>query len=315
MQNDGIQQSVSMKVRRPVAATLMPAEAPTSSLTLQPMQVNISDSAITRMLALKQGLYLIHATPAVTLSQVADKPFIRVSVPPCVGDEINNVVLGVVGSTQQTMPASGGATIVNVRSRRGTLVISGHGFSGVARPTLDIAIRSIRLPVRSLASRPSPPRPEARTIRSEIALIMGLRIERLGLRYFANGGWAGSRRRHLGISELTLRTAAPDAGLSFAIDEFTSASRVAALAADPSHASGIDKTPLIGFGVRIAPPQDQEFTVVYMGAFAKAGIIGPASDGTPCRSPTAGDALVAVDIWLRPRRSEAASRTAEAVPG
>jgi hypothetical protein len=304
-----------MKARKPVTATLMPAEAPTSSPTLQPMQVNISDSAITRVLALKHGLYLIHVTPAATLSQGAEEPFICVSVPPCVGGEINNVALGVVGSTPQTIPASGGIAIADVRSRRGTLVISGHGFSGTVQPALDIAVKAIPLPVRSSANRPSPPRSAASATRSEIALIMRLRIERLGLRHFANGRWAGSRGRHLGISEFTLRTADPDAGLSFAIDEFTNAGRANAPTADPSHASGIDKTPLVGFGVRIAPPRDQEFTVIYMGAFAKAGIIGPASDGTPCRSPMADDALVAVDIWLRPRWSEAASRTTEAVPG
>src|SRR5579862_978980 len=116
-----------MKACKPLAAALAPAEPPISSLAPQPMQMNISHSAITRVLVLKRGLYLIDVTPAATLLPGTDKPFIRVSVPPCVGGETNNVVLGIIGSTKQIMTASGGVAVADVRSRGGTLVISGHG--------------------------------------------------------------------------------------------------------------------------------------------------------------------------------------------
>lgn len=304
-----------MKTRKPMAATLRSAEAPPLSPTGQPAQVDISVAA--RALVLQQGLYLIQVASAAPLSEEADEPFIRVSVPPAVGGGgINDVVLGVVGATRQTMTAAGGVAIADVRSRRGTLVISSQGFAGAALPALDIAVNSISQPVPASANRSSPPRSGAVVTRSEIALILGLRIERLGLRHFTNGGWAGSRGTHLGISELTLRTADPDAGLSFTVDAFTSTARASGRAGDdPSPVSESKEMPLVGFGVRIAPPHDQELTVVYMGAFTKAGIIGPAGDGAPCRSPMVDDALVAVDIWLRPRRPEAAAQTSKADSG
>jgi hypothetical protein len=142
-----------------------------------------------------------------------------------------------------------------------------------------------------------PTAPGLGTSHRKVPLSVGLRIERLGLRSFAAGGWAGSRGRQLRVQELALRPI--DLTITLEVRAYGAENRRTEWTPSREFAGFGDEIPLTGFAARLTAPLNETFAIFYSGAFAKGGVIGPFQDGQPCQSYIEGDPLVAVDAWIR----------------
>ena len=60
-------------------------------------------------------------------------------------------------------------------------------------------------------------------------------------------------------------------------------------------------TPLVGFAIRLTRGAEEQFECEYRGAFGSGKIVGPLTNGAPCRSTGAHDPLEAVQLAIRSR--------------
>jgi hypothetical protein len=71
--------------------------------------------------------------------------------------------------------------------------------------------------------------------------------------------------------------------------------------------------PLVGFAIRLKGGAEAQFECEYRGAFGSGKIVGPLTNGAPCRAPGANDPLEAIQLAIRDRSlSEAADEEANA---
>ena len=62
--------------------------------------------------------------------------------------------------------------------------------------------------------------------------------------------------------------------------------------------------PLTGFAIRLAAHAQEQFDVVYDGAFFESGVVGPYRNGELCTPPIGDDPLEAINVRLTRRCSE-----------
>jgi hypothetical protein len=72
--------------------------------------------------------------------------------------------------------------------------------------------------------------------------------------------------------------------------------------------------PLIGFAVRLRGEAESRFNCEYRGAFSSGKIVGPLSDGAPCRAVANDDYLEGVQLTLLERSQPASAPGAPAAP-
>jgi len=255
--------------------------------------VGRSAQATTRMLTLVAGTYLIRATMAPALS-APDTTMVHILVPPH-GDGPSNGVT-IANSNYQFVVALGGVTFAKVKPPGGTILAVAFGFDTATERSIDLDVVRLDTPPRIQAADALGPTPQ------EVPTVIGLRIERLGWRHFASGGWSGSRGRQLRVQELAVTPLDPDAEITVELKAFAARNRETdwVPGGKPAGFDG-DEVELAGFAARIVPQQKGQLSVVYFGAFLRGGEVGPCRDGDSCVSPIRDDPLVAVNMWISDR--------------
>ena len=232
-----------------------------------------------KILCLSEGVYLVEVVATSQASQA--KTLVDISVPPCAQGVSNSIIL----SQLPRSTAGACATIVDVTSAGGCILIGAYGLASATAHDLDIVVR----PVDRVSAVPAP------AALRKVPLGIGLRLERLGLRWFASGRWAGSRGGQLRIQELALRT---DPMIRVEVQAFAAGNLQTAWIPSGELAGFGDEIGLTGFAARPVGSDADAFVIFYSGTFAKAGVIGPFQDGQPCRSYIEDDLLVAVDVRI-----------------
>jgi hypothetical protein len=74
------------------------------------------------------------------------------------------------------------------------------------------------------------------------------------------------------------------------------------------------RIPLIGFAVRLRGEAETRFSCEYRGAFSSGKIVGPLSDGAPCRAVAGDDYLEGVQLTLLERAQPQPTAGAPAGP-
>jgi Clostridial hydrophobic W len=155
--------------------------------------------------------------------------------------------------------------------------------------------------------------------REEIRTEIVLHVERLGDRRYPGQGWVGNRGKRLRIEAFSIR---PVELLTARDIEFRALGpnrRQTPWVTDAklcgTRGQGL---PLTGFAIRLAPPADERFEIVYEGAFFENGVVGPILNGELCVSPIGDDPLEAINVRLIPRSDRYArpqsSRLAGSIP-
>jgi hypothetical protein len=255
-------------------------------------RIGILPRATARIVTLSDGLYLIRIATTAAPPSAGDTGLspIHVSVPPSSAGRANAVVLGGAEPKCHSLPPSGGVVFARVGSPGGSIAISALGLSESVEASLTIAVN--RLP-EDLSS-----------ARREIHAEIGLTIERLGLRRFASGGWAGSRGGHLRIYALALQILDPEVAIAPEVKAFGAGDLQTGWIADGTLTDfGGEEIALTGFAARIAPSSDGPFSIVYLGSFTRGGTVGPCRDGEPCLSPIRDDPLAAISVRIEQRGS------------
>jgi hypothetical protein len=283
-------------------STRAPSRSPVDPTSPSPMdgRVAILPRSTARVLTLSDGLYLIRIATTAEPPNAggAGLSQIHVSVPPPSAGRANAVVLGGAESNCRSLPPPGGVVFAGVGSLGGTIVISALGLSEAAEASLTVTVDRLDQPASHLSEDLSPVR---REIRAEI----GMTIERLGLRRFASGGWAGSRGGHLRINALALQILDPEVVAAAEVKAFGAGDLQTDWVVDGKLTDfGGDEIALTGFAARIAPSSDGQFSVVYLGSFTRGGTVGPCRDGEPCQSPIRDDPLAAISLRIEQRGSD-----------
>jgi len=254
--------------------------------------VGRSAQATTRMLTLAAGTYLIRATVAPALS-APDTTLVHILVPPHGNGPTNGVTIA--NSNCQFVVALGSVTFAKVKPPGGTILAAAFGFQTATERSIDLDV--VRLdPPRVQPADALGPTPQ------QVPTVIGLRIERLGWRHFASGGWSGGRGRQLRVQELAVTPLDPDAGITVELKAFAARNRETdwVPGGEPAGFDG-DEVELTGFAARIVQQQKGLLSVLYFGAFLRGGEVGPCSDGDSCVSPIRDDRLVAVTRWISVR--------------
>jgi hypothetical protein len=262
-------------------------------------RIGILPRATARIVTLSDGLYLIRIATTAAPPSAGDTGLspIHVSVPPSSAGRANAVVLGGAEPKCHSLPPSGGVVFARVGSPGGSIAISALGLSESVEASLTIAVNRLD---RSVSHLPE----DLSSARREIHAEIGLTIERLGLRRFASGGWAGSRGGHLRIYALALQILDPEWAIPTEVKAFGAGDLQTGWIADGKLTDfGDEEITLTGFAARIAPSSDGPFSIVYLGSFTRGGTVGPCRDGEPCLSPIRDDPLAAVSVRIEQRGS------------
>ena len=277
---------------RPATATI--GVEPTVSETLQVTAV---------VVRLSRGLHAAEIAPADAIgSEKSSTWFGRFPV-----SALENLdVLTAGGSGDQWLP--GEPTPVVIRSARagGWLMAATFGAPGQVRTAPNIVVRSLAEAPPLLAPRPEPQmvvpvRSEelAAGTQREIRVEVTAHIEGQGDRLFPGSSWAGRPGDRTRIEGFSLR---PLQELQPSEIEYKAL-----------HPGGIETAwlpgpqfcgtrgrnlPIVGLAIRIAPHVQDQFSVVYQGAFFRSGISAPRSNGAPCLPRISGDALEAVNVRI-----------------
>lgn len=131
------------------------------------------------------------------------------------------------------------------------------------------------------------------------AFEIAVAFERLGLRRFSGGGWAGSRGERLVIAAFGVRGLGAGVPPGIKVKGFGGGGRETAWLGEGELCGlGRPGLPLTGFAIRC---QEQRYEALYEGRFRDGAAAGPCRDGEPCRSALAGDPLTAIRLAIRER--------------
>jgi len=267
------------------------AQAASADLTVE---VAYSDTPLTlasQLLVLTKGLYLLRLPESDT--DGSGLSGLHLSAPPLANGSTNEAIvsdLRAEGFPSETI------AVAKVGQAGGVILVSAYGLSEEAAQQLAIHVERLD-PVQAFLPSNFDP---ARSIATEVTVT----IDRLGLRRFAGGGWAGSRSRRLPIYALAVQAIDPPTAVAIEVKVFGADARESDWVTGGRLCGPFDgNRPLVGFAARILAPADQQFTIAYHGWFASAGMIGPRSGGEPCLSPMLGDPLGAITVRVYERSS------------
>jgi hypothetical protein len=245
-------------------------------------------------LVLAEGFYLLRA-----LTGEADTPGvsgIHLSAPPLTSGLPNEVMLDGLVANGGYLSPSGDVGVAKAGPSGGVLLVNAYGSSDKVAHRLPITVERLN---RSSAPLPSDFNP-TRDVATEVTVS----INRLGLRRFAGGGWAGSRSRRLPIHSLAVNPIDPLRAAMVEVKAFGASARESDWVSGGRLCGPFDgNQPLMGFAARISPAVDCQLAVIYHGWFVSAGMIGPRRDGEPCLSPMLGDPLGAITVQIYERPS------------
>ena len=140
----------------------------------------------------------------------------------------------------------------------------------------------------------------ARELETEIVL----HIEREGDCRYRDPGWIGKPGARRYIEAFGIRPLEAFAAAEIEYKAFGPNGRQTPWVSNAKLCGTRERSmPLTGFAIRLAPHLRERFEVVYEGAFAEGGVIGPSRNGEPCRAGILDDPLEGMRVRLLERAS------------
>jgi hypothetical protein len=138
--------------------------------------------------------------------------------------------------------------------------------------------------------------------RPAVRLTVMAHIQRRGDVVFEDAFWAGAPGEGLAIEAFSIT---PQGGIAPHQLEYKA---LTAAGAETAWVAGGElcgargtAVPLVGFAIRLQGGAEAQFECEYRGAFGSGKIVGPLTNGAPCRAAGAGDPLEAIQLAIRDR--------------
>jgi len=255
-------------------------------------------SAIARLIALEQGLYILE----IGETQCMRGQMCRLQVPavqvsaPLDDRDCSAEIVGNSGRTDAWLGHEGGTVIIKSPLGGARVLVTAYALPAQIVPVPDIQVRRLDRPRPNGAAHLSiDPIDEPEEILCELVLHM----ERLGDRRFPGEGWVGNRGKKLRIEAFSIRPVGTLLAGDIEFKALGPRGRQTPWVTDAklcgTRGQGL---PLTGFAIRLAPNVVERFDVVYQGAFFESGVAGPNRNGELCAPAIADDPLEAINVRL-----------------
>ena len=261
-------------------------------------------AAMVSVVRLGQGLHVLEIgearTPSMRISGLI-LPAIQVSAAPN-GEKPPVDIIGAGGGGEAWLGRDGGTIVVRSPSDGGHVLVTALGPPDEVPVLPHIEVRRLDGPrsagadteTTTLGNRPD-----------EIPTEIILHVERLGDQNFPGRGWAGNRGRKLRVEAFSIRPIETLAARDIEFKALGPNGRQTPWVTDGklcgTRGQGL---PLTGFAIRLAPNVDDQFDVVYQGAFFGSGVVGPNRNGELCVPQITDDPLEAISVRLIRRADE-----------
>jgi hypothetical protein len=215
----------------------------------------------------------------------------------------------VFGALAGWLGPEGGTVAVRIPSDRGHVLITTYRLDDQEPVPLEIQIARIDRPAQKAAQSPSDLQAAPASAErwgwhmppaaAEIGLEIVLHIERIGDRRFTGGDWIGNRGQRRRIEALSIRPLERLTPTDVEYKAYGPNGRETPWVTDAKLCGTRGRgMPLTGFAVRLAPHLNEQYDVIYEGAFFGSGVAGPKRNGEPCMPSRVDDPLEAVRIRL-----------------
>jgi hypothetical protein len=260
--------------------------------------------ATAKVMELARGLYslTIGAAPAQHSTSGIATPATNIAGIAAEGLRATEVVGG-AGSSSWVGP-DGGTVVLRVPATGGHVMIT--TYRGVAQTVAPVEIKIARLDRENERAvgpnghaEPATARPAPATPPHHVPTEMVLHIQGVGDRTFPSGAWSGNRGSRLRVEALGVRPLDRLSGQEIEYKAFGPQGRETPWVTDAKLCGSRGRgMPLTGFAVRLVGAASERFDVIYEGAFFDSGVVGPSSNGEPCRAARADDPLEDLRITL-----------------
>lgn len=249
---------------------------------------------VARVMRLQAGLSVVE----IGVDKPSSAP-VRVGQLPSAAEGIDLLAAG--GGGEQWLPDEDNLIVVRAPQAGALLLATAFGSSGRSPSAPRAAVRSLESQIPAFHQPPDAAtlpaeQPSARGHR-EIRVEVTVHLEGVGDRVFPGATWAGppgERKRVEGFAIKPLQEL-----------------RANEIEYKVLHPGGVETPwiagplfcgtrgrglPIVGFAVRVAPHVQDQFAVVYQGAFFRGGVTESRGNGAPCLPAIAGDALEGINI-------------------
>jgi hypothetical protein len=257
-----------------------------------------------RAFQLNSGTYIIRIPASADAGKEDNYPATLVSVPPGANGDVEILTAGQAQS-EWVLP-SGGAIVVRVRASVARIMITSFGHR---EPGYQPALQFFKLDEglegdtgKTIEADTVEPNADESILPRDVPLRVLLHVQGTGDRTVNRRGWLGSPGKRLRIEgfsiepESSLRPADLEYRVKGAHGEETGWVRGGTFCG--TRGRGI---PLYGFAIRLRPPANDLFDVVYSGVFFSGRRSAPARNGQMCSSTVPNDPLSAMKIQILSR--------------
>lgn len=204
----------------------------------------------------------------------------------------------------------GDHVVVRISEPNAALIVSSIRSQGTQ--ALDIKVKRVESNAAPAGGRPGALPDSFASAKESVPLQIKLHLRNFGDTAFSGAHWAGHVAERAWVEALAVQVLEK---LSSADVEYKTLSANGFETPWMSEAALCGTTgkglPLVGFAARMKPPAAAAYDCEYSGHFTSGATVGPLRNGVPCRSRTAMDPLLAIQLRIVPREAAAAPEKRE----